>query len=206
LRLQILYKMTRRSLFLLLLLGTIHLGACAQQTHQLDTKQSKILWKTPMGGHKGYLLFTSGSLSYSASGQPLTGSFRMDMTSIRVTDSTSAKNIEKSEATIRTKDFFAVGQYPAATIVTTKISRIPGSQAYTVNGDLTIKGITHAIEFTANIDKKDNSTHITAQIGILRHLWNIDFKPKNSIDMITGLTGKIDGDDIYVTLDLLLNK
>ena len=198
--------MTRKPTLILLLLCMLQLAACAQQTHQLDTKKSTLKWSTPIGGHKGYLLFNSGSLLYSTAGQPLSGSFIMDMKSMQNTDDRPEKNKQETDAKLRTPDFFAVDTYPTSTIIVKKISRIAASNTYRVGGDLTIKGITQPIEFTATIDKKDNTTHITADIGILRHLWNIDFKPSNSVELITGLSGKVDGDDIYVALDLTLVK
>ncbi|MDB5209362.1 MAG: hypothetical protein JWQ30_189, partial [Sediminibacterium sp.] len=118
----------KRTTFLLtlMMLQTLAYTQQLQQTYQLDSKKSKILWNTGklMGGHNGYLLFNSGRLQYSATGEPLNGSFNMDMNSIRSTDNPEEANRQKTDANLRKKDFFAADQYPAAVMNVKKITRI----------------------------------------------------------------------------------
>lgn len=194
----------------LLLLLTLQFSSFAQQTHVLDVKKSKILWNTgnAMGGHFGELLFQSGSLTFSAVGTPTVGSFSMDMNSIQSLDRKIKAENDKTVATLRTVEFFDVKNYPSATINIKKINRIGASPNYSVAGDLTIKGITHPIEFMATINNLGNTSKITANLDILRHKWNIDYDPKkNSMDFLSGIKQKIAGDEIHISLDLsLVNK
>lgn len=180
----------------------------AQQTYQLDTKKSKILWNTgrTMGGHNGYLLFSSGSLFVSPSGEPLSGSFKMDMNSMKSIDNPKEEGNLKTDATLRTEGFFDVQKHPTAAIVVKKITRIGSSTNYKVAADLTIKGITHPIEFTATILTKENTTLITANTEIHRQYWNIDFKKTNSLDFLSGIPNKVVSDEIYISLNLVLDK
>jgi polyisoprenoid-binding protein YceI len=195
----------------LVLMMTLQSIACAQQLEpgwQLDVKKSKVLWNTGkiMGGHSGYFLFHSGNLEYSATGEPLRGTFRMDMNSIRSTDNPDEAGRQKTYATLKKNEFFASDQHPIATMVVKKITRIGSSTDYTVGGDLTIKGITNPIEFTATINTKNNTSHITANVDISRQLWNIDSKPQaNSIDLLSGIKEKL-VPDIHISLDLIMNK
>jgi polyisoprenoid-binding protein YceI len=185
--------------------------ACTQQLQpgwQLDVQKSKVFWNTGkmMGGHFGYFLFQSGNLEYSATGEPVRGTFRMDMNSIRTTDNPIEAGSKKKDAEIRGNAFFASGQHPIATMAVKKITRIGSSPDYTVAGDLTIKGITNPIEFTATINTKNNSSHITANVDISHQLWNIHSKPQvNSIDFLSGIKEKI-VPDIHVSLDIIMNK
>ena len=195
-------------LLLLLILQPVAFTQLLPQTYQLDTKKSKILWNTGklMGGHHGYLLFNSGSLQYSAAGEPLNGYFNMDMNSIRSTDNDKETARKRVDADLRKDDFFAADQYPAAVMSVKKITRIGSSANYKVAGDLTIKGITNPIEFVATITTKDNSTHITANVDIPRQLWKIHSKPQPiTSDFLTGIKEKL-VPDIHVSLDLVLSK
>ena len=192
-------------LFVMMLQPAVH-AQKLQRTYQLDIKKSKILWKTKVGRHSGYLLFNSGNLQYSATGQPINGSFSMDMNNIRSTDNAQDEARRKTDANLKKEDFFYSALYPTATIDVKKITRIGSSLAYKVMGDLTIKGISKPIEFTATISTKDKVTHITANIDMSRQLWNIHSEPKaKSLDLMSGTTEKLNP-DIFVSLDLILNK
>jgi polyisoprenoid-binding protein YceI len=196
-------------LFFFITLQTIAYSQPLQQTYQLDAKKSRILWNTGklMGGHNGYLLFNSGSLQYSAAGAPVSGTFSMDMNSMRATDNPQDENNKRTSDNLRKTDFFAADQYPISTITVKKITRIGTTTTYNVAGDLTIKGITNPVEFTATILTKDNNANITADVHILRKLWNIDSKPEQNkpLDFLSAATEKLTP-DIHVTLDLTLKK
>jgi polyisoprenoid-binding protein YceI len=206
-----LYDMIHKASTTLVLMMMLQAVACTQQLQpgwQLDIQKSKVLWNTGkmMGGHSGYFLFHSGNLQYSATGEPVSGTFRMDMNSIRSTDNPNETGRQKTDANLRKKEFFASDQYPIATMVVKKITRIGSSPHFMVAGDLTIKGITNPIEFTATINTKNNTSHITANVDISRQLWKIDSKPQaNSIDLLSGITEKL-VPDIHVSLDLIMNK
>lgn len=196
------------TLVLMMMLRTV---ACTQQLQpgwQLDVQKSKVLWNTGkmMGGHYGYFLFQSGNLEYSPAGEPVRGTFHMDMNSIRTTDNPSEAGGKKKDAEIRGNDFFASDQYPVATMVVKKITRIGSSPDYRVTGDLTIKGITQPIEFTAAINTKNNTSHISANVDISRQLWNIHSKPQTiSTDFLSGIKEKL-VPDIHVSLDIVMNQ
>ena len=185
--------------------------ACTQQPQpgwQLDVKKSKVLWNTGkmMGGHYGYFLFQYGNLEYSATGEPVRGTFYMDMNSIRTTDNPNEADGKKKDAELRDNDFFASDQFPIATMVVKKITRIGSSTDYNVAGDLNIKGINKPIEFKATIVTKNNTSHITAKVDISRQLWNIHSNPQNSsIDFLSGIKEKL-VPDIHVSLDIFMNQ
>lgn len=194
----------------LVLMMMIQAVACTQQSQpgwQLDVQKSKVLWNTGkiMGGHSGYFLFHSGNLLFSAAGEPVSGTFRMDMNSIRSTENPDATGRQKTDANLRGKDFFESEKYPEATMVVKKITRIGSSVNYTVAGELTINGITNPITFTAAIDTKNNSSHITANVDIARQLWGIHTKPgENATDFLSGIKQLVP--DIHVALDITMNK
>jgi polyisoprenoid-binding protein YceI len=196
------------TLVLMMLFQTL---ACTQQLQpgwQLDVQKSKVLWNTgkTMGGHYGYFLFQYGNLEFSATGEPVRGTFYMDMNSIRTTDNPNKAEGKKKDAALRDNDFFASDQYPIATMVVQKITRIGSSTDYTVAGELTIKGITQPIEFRASIVTQGKTSHITAKVDIARQLWNIHAKPKPvSTDFLSGIKEKL-VPDIHVSLDIFMKQ
>jgi polyisoprenoid-binding protein YceI len=187
--------------------------ACTQKLPpgwQLDVQKSKVLWSTPknmMGGHYGYFLFQSGNLEYSSAGEPVKGTFRMDMNSIRTTDNPTDVGNKKKEAEMRLPQFFGSDKYPLATMEVKKITRIGSSMNYQVAGDLTIKGITQPIAFTAIIDTKSSTSHITATIEISNRLWEIGEKKhdQHRLDSLSAIRETL-VPYIHVSLDITMNR
>jgi len=201
---------------IILLLFLMQSVAYAQQAYQLDVKKSKILWNTrqTMGGHYGYLLFNSGTLIYSSSGQPANGFFSMDMNSIRSEDHEKAADNQRVDKELRTPGFFDVDKYPAASMRVLKIVRVGQSDNYKVNGDLTIKGITNPIEFVTTIKKKGEVITATAELVIDRLIWHINLqsppaKPK-AWDFATNITNiiknKVLVGEVPITLKMVFTR
>jgi polyisoprenoid-binding protein YceI len=205
LQFQLFLNMIQKTITLLLALVLLNLAASAQNTYQLDTKKSRILWNTAVGRHNGYLLFTSGNLRYTASGEPSTGFFTMDMKSIRATDQPLDSNNKKTSENIQAPDFFDGVKYPTATMQITKITRAGSPNQYTVTGNLTIKGISHPIEFKAAIqtDTRTNAATATADVSIHRVKWGIHPPKQKSADFLSGI---LEAADIHVNLQLVLTR
>jgi len=195
----------------LVLIIMIHVVACTQKLQpgwQLDVQKSKVSWSTPknvMGGHYGYFLFQSGTLEYSAAGEPVRGTFYMDMNSIRTTDNPDEAKRKEKDAELRNNQFFASDMHPLATMEVKKITRIGSSKEYHVAGDLTIKGITQPIAFTATINTKNNTSHITAEVGISHSLWEISQKThdQHRLDSLSAIREKL-VPYVHVSLDIIM--
>jgi polyisoprenoid-binding protein YceI len=187
----------------------LQLSAKAQQAYRLDIKKSKVLWNNQktMGGHFGYLLFNSGTLNCSATGEPADGSFSMDMNSIRATDNKLAAKNEEVNARLKTEGFFASAKYPEAVVKVKQIVRVEKSNSFKVNGDLTIKGITNPVEFTAIIVKTGETISIKADTKIDRRLWHIDFKPNpQDWSILATFQDSLIDEKIAISLNLTLTK
>jgi polyisoprenoid-binding protein YceI len=184
-------------------------AACPEklsQGWQLDVQKSKVLWNTDiMGRHSGYFLFQSGNLQYSPAGEPVKGTFHMDMNSIRTTDNPTEAGNKKKEAEMRLPQFFDSDKHPLATMEVKKITRIDSSMNYHVAGDLTIKRITQPIEFTATINTKGNSSHITASVDLSHQLWDLDQKTqdKHRVDSLSAIREKL-VPYVHVSLDIIM--
>lgn len=185
--------------------------ACTQKLlsgWQLDVQKSKVTWTTDiMGRHAGYFLFKSGNLQFSAAGEPVKGTFHMDMNSIRTTDNPTEAGNRKKEAEMRLPQFFDTDKHPVATMEVKKITRIASSMNYQVEGDLTIKEFTQAIIFTATINTKGNSSHITANVDLSHQLWDLDQQTpdKRRVDSLSAIRDKL-VPHVHVSLDITMNK
>ena len=193
---------------LILLLFSFSFSAIAQQQYQLDTKKSKILWKIEtVGKHNGYILFSYGKLEYNTKGTPLTASFIIDMKNIKSLDRPTEKGRGEIDNELRTPGFFDVEVYPTATMIVKQIFVTPVLNVFRITGDLTIKGITHRIEFNASIIKNGNTIKAKANFNIARIKWNIDFKEKpNEWSFTSAIKNKMIDDDIQIALDLTFGK
>ncbi|MXV50138.1 hypothetical protein GS399_04085 [Pedobacter sp. HMF7647] len=193
---------------IVLVLALLQFSSYSQQVYRLDIKKSKILWNTrnAMGAHRGYLLFNSGSLNYSEKNEPVTGSFSMNMNSIRSTDHAEAADNQEVDNELRTPGFLNIDKYPAATINVTQIVRT-GGDIYKVTDDLIIKGITKPIEFTSKITQKGTIIQAAAELTINRLKWNINLQPEaKSWDFYAAIKDKMIEGEIPVTLNLVLVK
>jgi polyisoprenoid-binding protein YceI len=192
----------------ILLLCSLSFLANAQKSYQLDIKKSKILWKIEtVGKHNGQILFSWGKLDYSPKGEPAAASFIMDMNKMTSLDRPTEKGRSEIDNELRSPGFFDVPVYPTATMVVKQIFKTPASNVLRVTGDLTIKGISHRIEFNAAIVKNGELITAKANFNIARKKWNIDFKEKpNDWDFTAAIKNKMIDDDIQISLDLTFGK
>lgn len=162
--------------FLVLLLGLFALSFTAvDTTYQVDAKQSKLGWlgRKIGGEHSGGLNLSKGTLQWDGK-QLKGGSFEIDMTSITNTDITDKGYSQKLVDHLKSDDFFSTSKHPKATFVITKVSPAANNQQL-VKGKLTIKGITHEVEFPAVVQTKGNQLTATAKIIVDRSLYDVRY-------------------------------
>lgn len=191
---------------LIFLIGLLPLASLAQQTYQLDVKKSTLFWKSPksMGRqHYGYLSFNLGSLSYGPNGEPATGMFSINMNSINSTDRKTAADREEVNQLLKGEDFLSVAKHPTTTIVVKQIAKTKQPNVYKVSGDLSIRGITHPIDFMATIKKTGNTVTAKANLNVDRIKWNIHHKPKNDWDFFIAVKNQAIADEFPVSLNLV---
>jgi polyisoprenoid-binding protein YceI len=145
-------------------------------TLKLDLTRSKLYWKgTKMrgnGSHEGEVIISQGYLLRDESGLS-GGKFEIDMKSISITDIPETDPIPIKNLTehLMDSDFFDVDNFPVSALEITKITT-HSPENLEVSGNLTIRGITKNITFSAN--QKENS--ITARFLIDRFDWNIAYE------------------------------
>src|SRR5580765_2967251 len=116
---------------------------------KIKAAQSNIDWmgRKVTGAHYGTIDIKEGTFIVN-DGKLTGGKFIVDTTSIKILDVTDPATNTQFAAHLASDDFFASERYPEALFVITS-AEADENNTYNVNGDLTIKGITHSIVFTA---------------------------------------------------------
>jgi polyisoprenoid-binding protein YceI len=161
----------------------------------VSTSASKVVWlaKKVTGEHNGTVAISKGSLSVDGN-KLVGGSFTIDLKSIVCKDLTDPTYNQKFITHISSGDFFEVEKFPTATFVITKVA---GNQ---ISGNMTVKGITKAITFPAQISVTGGKVAATASITLDRTDYNIKYGSKKFFESIGD---KAIFDDFALTVSLV---
>jgi rhodanese-related sulfurtransferase/polyisoprenoid-binding protein YceI len=146
--------------------------------YRIDCEKSVVTWtgRNLGGRHTGTLAISQGELTI-ANGQLTGGRVVIDMKSITNMDLQQADYRSMLISHLLSEDFFEVPRYPTAEALLKRWSVIPeatpGTPNYTIEADLTIKGITHPVQFGASIAPQGDSIKAQAALDIDRTRWNV---------------------------------
>lgn len=141
----------------------------------LNTEGSTVTWKGEKvtgSNHIGTIEVKSGEVFFEDK-VLVGGNFILDMTTIQ-------ENIEEQNEQLinhlRSDDFFSVESHPEASFEITNVTETESEGAtHTIEGNLTIKGISKNIEFEAYIQESNNVFAATANFEIDRTDWDVRF-------------------------------
>ena len=172
----------------------------------LSQNESIVNWagSKPTGKHNGEIKIKSGEMILE-DGKLVSGKFVVDMTSLNVKD---LEGDEKNElenhlkGNIKGKEdhFFNVKKFPESRFVIKSVEKTGDSNK--IYGELTIKGISNAIDFNAKISVGNNNQAvklISEEFNIDRTNWGIEFMSKSVFD---DLKDKFISDDIQLQVSL----
>ena len=168
--------MIKSFLFILLMATTVAAQAVnpGKGLLKVKTDESTVAWtgRKVTGQHNGSISIKDGTVSIQ-DGLLTGGTIIMDMTSITVLDQEGGGKT-KLEGHLKSDDFFGVEKYPTSSLVVTKaVSK--GEGQYAVTADLTIKGITHPINFDAVLKLGSDRATVTADLKIDRTLYDVRY-------------------------------
>lgn len=176
-------KMTMKKMILLVALCIASVCTFATQPHtidiDIDINKSTIFWKglKVAESHDGTVKMKSGHLVVDH-GTLVGGEFVIDMNTIVNTDIESAEYRAKLEGHLKSDDFFDVDQFPTAILVIESAEK-KEQYTYAITAQLTIKGITHEVQFDARVPIKGNQFQAEANIIIDRTKWGITYNSGN---------------------------
>jgi polyisoprenoid-binding protein YceI len=130
------------------------------QSFTVDTKKSTLKWtgKKVTGEHYGFIKLKSGNFEIK-NNKIVKGTFEIDMTTISNTDIKSDEHQAKLVGHLKSDDFFGVEKHPTAKLVISESSSFKNNKAK-VSGKLTIKNISHQVDFIAEKSNNGYSTTI----------------------------------------------
>jgi polyisoprenoid-binding protein YceI len=145
-----------------------------KQQFNIVVSQSNIAWvgRKVTGAHDGIIAIKQGTLTLDE-GQLAGGTFVIDTTSIKVLDVKDPATNAQFAGHLASDDFFAIDRYPEATF---EITRVNNNH---VEGDLTIKGITHPVGFDAKLSVEGDTLTASGKIVIDRTRYGIKFRSGN---------------------------
>lgn len=149
------------------------------------------------GAHMGTLAISESTIKLKEGN--VTGSLTIDMTSITCTDIEDKEDNDNIIDHLSSADFFAIESFPTATFTITSSTKDEKNENYyNITADLTIKGITNAIEFPAMVIIKDGKTFIEASFAFDRTNYGIEYGSKS---IISKIAGKFIYDEIELKLE-----
>lgn len=169
----------------------------------IDTKRSSIQWvgKKVIGEHNGVIKLSSGEMVLN-NNILKSGSFVADMKSMSCSDLEGESN-KKIIDHLKSEDFFSVSKYPTSKFQMVKV-KVVGINRVEISGNLTIKGITQPISFTADTQKQGNEVTATAnKIKVDRTKYDIKYGSKN---FFSSIGDKAIDDDFELTVNLVATK
>lgn len=192
-------KFPRASVITVSLLLSVS-SAFAATELPLDLETSTLRWKGTKvsGSHTGTLGIKEGSVMIE-DGKPVSGSFTFDMKSISNSDLEDPAYRTKLENHLKSDDFFDVQQYESATFVISKLTPVADTAGeYLVDGILTIKGISHPIQFTTTITETESDYTASSNLKFDRTRWNVKYNSGKFFDL-ANLGDKLIYDEIEVS-------
>ena len=149
------------------------------QTFKLATAQSEIAWtgRKVTGAHNGTISIKDGYLAFE-NDQLVGGQFIIDTTSIRILDITDPSTNAQFAGHLASDDFFSSASFPTARFDIFSAKQ-KSANLYEINGNLTIKGITHPLNFDATIVADGETVTASGKIVVDRTLYNMKFRSGN---------------------------
>lgn len=191
--------------------GTVKEVSGEATTYTVDKENSKIDWtgSKPTGKHTGTIVIADGTVAVKDNALD-TGKFTIDMNTITVTDLKADDGKEDLETHLKGTGgteadfdhFFNVKKYPQANFEITKAVTENGKTS--VEGNLTMKGITKNVKFPATVTVNGNTvTIVSDSFTINRTLWNVNYGSKSVFD---NLGDKFINDDIELKVSVTAKK
>jgi polyisoprenoid-binding protein YceI len=176
----------------------------------VDAASSFIEWvgSKPAGKHNGTIAISNGEV-YLNNGKIESGKFTIDMNSITVLDLKAGDGKEDLEGHLKglgkeedADHFFNTKKFPEGSFEITAVNTVDAQT--TVEGNLTLKGITKPVKFPATITLDGNKmTLSTESFKINRTEWNVNYASKSIFD---NLKDKFVDDEIELKVNVTATK
>ncbi len=146
-------------------------------TNSIDSlPETTVEWfaeKVIGGGHNGIINIKEDKLVFS-DGMLSGGTLIFDMSTISSTD-LSGELKQKLEGHLKSDDFFGVDQFPESVLSIKNVSKNADGKSVKIQSELTIRNITNALEFDAELENISNNVIYKAEIPVDRSKYDVKF-------------------------------
>lgn len=144
------------------------------QKFEIAGDQSNVDWigRKVTGSHNGTIAIKKGELILN-NGELTGGKIIIDTTTIKILDVTDPALNAQFYGHLASDDFFSSESYPEAILLITSVS------GTSIQGDLTIKGITHPIAFDAVLNVNGDTLVASGKLVVDRTKYEMRFRSGN---------------------------
>lgn len=149
------------------------------QNFKIEAQQSRVEWigKKVTGAHNGTIAIKEGNFIFN-DGKLSGGNVSIDTTSIIILDVTDPATNAQFAGHLASDDFFSSESFPTASLEITSVKQ-HSETSYHVEGNLTIKGITHSIGFDLKTTVTGETLTASGKILIDRTKYDMKFRSGN---------------------------
>jgi len=169
----------------------------------VDKTASQVKWeaKKVTGKHNGTISIANGSFS-AKKATISSGTIVIDMKTIVDVDLTDAGYNAKLIGHLKSDDFFGVEKFPESKLVVKNVTLVSGDN-YKFLGDLTIKGVTNPIEFTAIVTQNGDKLNAEGSMTVNRAKYGVKY---GSSSFFENLGDKVIYDDFTLAFNITAQK
>lgn len=148
----------------------------AKEKYMVDEKESVVTWKGSMqfitdAEHAGYVKISKGELMMQK-GKLVGGFVEVDMNTIEDRNHESENGLINH---LKSADFFDIENFPTSFFTITDVASDSDGN-FKIEGNLTVKSITHVVKFPAKIDSQDGILSASGKLTIDRTKWDIRYR------------------------------
>ncbi|PKB18761.1 YceI family protein [Flavobacterium sp. 5] len=149
------------------------------QNFKIANAQSSVNWigKKVTGQHNGTINIEEGNFTI-VNGDLVAGNVVIDTTSIVILDVTDPATNQQFAGHLASDDFFSTEKFKTAFLDITSVAK-QNEVNYFVEGNLTIKAITHPIGFNLKVNTSEDELSASGKIIIDRTKYDMKFRSGN---------------------------
>lgn len=146
---------------------------------EIVSSNSSVEWtgRKVTGAHNGTIGIKNGNFIFN-DGKIKGGNVVIDTTSIKILDVTDPATNTQFAGHLASDDFFSIEKFPTAALDILNVEEISNTTYY-LEGNLTIKDITHLVGFEAQVKNDNNIVSLGGKLIIDRTKYDIKFRSGN---------------------------
>ncbi|RKR04936.1 polyisoprenoid-binding protein YceI [Flavobacterium sp. 90] len=146
---------------------------------KIVSSNSNVEWtgRKVTGAHNGTIGIKEGNFILNG-GKVKGGNIVINTSTIKILDITDAATNEQFAGHLASDDFFSIEKFPTASFDILSVKEI-SDNTYYLEGNLTIKDISHVVGFEASLENAENAITLSGKLVIDRTKYDIRFRSGN---------------------------